>query len=115
MAIMKKDSIEFSVVKGEDILGTIKSNVIGSNQGWENHTLRLFRLAAGGQTPHHQHDWEHVNYVTKGKGTLMIGNQVTEISQGDFAFVPPNTMHQFRNPHDSDFEFICIVPNKGAY
>ena len=114
MAIIKRDKIEFSVVKGEGISGTIKANVIGNTQGWENHTLRLFRLAAGGQTPFHQRDWEHVNYVTKGKGTLMIGEQVTELSLGDFAFVPPNTMHQLRNPNDSDFEFICIVPNRGA-
>jgi mannose-6-phosphate isomerase-like protein (cupin superfamily) len=38
-----------------------------------------------------------------------------EIVKKDFAFVPPNTLHQFRNPYDQDLEFICIVPNRGEH
>ncbi|MCP4706044.1 MAG: cupin domain-containing protein, partial [candidate division Zixibacteria bacterium] len=38
-----------------------------------------------------------------------------EVSEKDYAFVPPNTEHQFSNPFDKDFEFICIVPNRGEY
>ena len=94
---------------------TAKANVIGAPQGWNTDTLRVFRIGPGGFTPHHQHDWEHVNYIMKGKGTLTIGGETCEVAAGDFALVPPNTMHQFCNPSDADFEFICIVPERGAY
>jgi len=114
MPIVKYDSIKMSGVTMEGVQGTSKANVIGPPEGWENHTLRVFRIAPGGFTPFHKHDWEHVNYVIKGKGTLTLGDKTSEISERDFAFVPPNTMHQFKNPHDEDFEFICIVPNQGA-
>ena len=34
-----------------------------------------------------------------------------ELMQGQSAYVKPNDMHQFRNPYDEDFEFLCIIPN----
>lgn len=114
MPVVKQQDIELAEVEMNGVVDTQKANVIGEAEGWQDHTLRVFRIGAGGQTPHHQHEWEHINFIMKGKGALTIGDETTEVKQGDFAFVPPNTMHQFRNPHSSDFEFICIVPNRGA-
>lgn len=28
--------------------------------------------------------------------------------------VPPDVEHQFEDPFNEDFEFLCIVPNRGA-
>ena len=114
MPVVKYDGIELSEVKMDGVVDTGKANVIGKPEGWQDHTLRVFRIGPGGNTPHHQHDWEHINYVIKGRGKLTIAGETHEISEKDFAFVPPNTMHQFENPYDEDFEFICIVPNRGA-
>jgi quercetin dioxygenase-like cupin family protein len=114
MPVIKHANITLDDVEMEGVVSTSKANIIGSEEGWKDHTMRLFRIAPGGNTPHHQHDWPHINYVTKGKGSLTIGDKTHEISEGDYAFVPPDTMHQFRNPNDEDFEFICIVPNRGA-
>jgi quercetin dioxygenase-like cupin family protein len=114
MPVIKNKEIKLEEVNMEGVSDTVKANVVGPAQGWKDHTLRVFLIKPGGYTPHHKHDWEHVNYVIKGKGTLTIGDDKREVSEGDFAFVPPNTMHQFRNESDDDFEFICIVPNRGA-
>ena len=114
MPVIKSSTIEFGQVQAAGVIGTTKASVIGPSQGWPEHTLRVFRIAAGGQTPHHQHDWEHVNYIVAGKGSLTIGEQTHRLNAGDYAYVPPNTMHQFRNDSDAEFEFICIVPNRGA-
>ena len=115
MPFLKYDSIKLGPVEMDGVKGASKANVVGAPEGWEDHTLRVFRLTPGGFTPHHQHDWPHINYVIKGKGKLTIGDDTQEISAKDFALVPSNTRHQFQNPFDEDFEFICIVPNKGAY
>ena len=114
MAVIKYQDMKLTEVSMEGVKGTSKANVIGPPQGWPDYTLRVFRLAGGGFTPRHEHDWEHVNYVVRGRGKLRIGQQVHELEEKDFAFVPPNTEHQFENPHSEDFEFICIVPNRGA-
>jgi quercetin dioxygenase-like cupin family protein len=114
MAVIDHDTLKLAAVEMEGVRKASKVNVIGPVEGWQDHVLRLFRIEAGGNTPHHQHDYEHVNYITKGKGTLTIEGETREVKQGDFAFVPPNAMHQFKNPFDTDFEFICIVPTRGA-
>lgn len=115
MPIMKSDAYKLDPVTMEGVVGALKANVIGPDQGWEDHTLRVFRIDPHGNTPKHQHDWIHVNYIMRGKGTLMIDGDTQEVKQGDFALVPANTDHQFTNPNDEPFEFICIVPNRGAY
>ena len=115
MPIVKYSEIELEDVKMEGVAEVVKANVIGSDQGWKDYTLRVFRVGPKGFTPYHQHDWEHINYVIKGRGTLTIGDQTFELARGDFAFVPPNSLHQFKNPNEGEFEFICIVPNQGAY
>ncbi|MFH1372885.1 MAG: cupin domain-containing protein [bacterium] len=115
MPVVKKSHIVLEPVVMSGVQGASKANIIGADQGWDNHTMRQFRLEPKGFTPHHQHDWEHINYVTKGGGRLQIGDTKHDLKQGDYAFVPANTMHQFSNPTDEDFEFICIVPNRGAY
>jgi len=115
MPIIKHSQIKLEDVRMEGVAGVVKANVIGPEQGWKDYTLRVFRVVPQGYTPHHQHDWEHINYVTKGRGILSAGEETYEIAEGDFAFVPPDVMHQFKNPYDQVFEFICIVPNRGAY
>jgi len=114
MPVIKHQEIEFGKISMEGVVGASKANVIAQREGWESHTLRVFRLEPGGHTPYHQHPWEHVNYFVGGKGELKIGNEVHEINVGDFAFVPPNAEHQFKNPFDKPLEFICIVPVSGA-
>ncbi len=114
MAVIRFADLDLRQVTMDGVRTTDKAVVIGEAQGWDGYTLRVFRIAPGGFTPHHQHDWEHVNYVIKGKGMLTLEDRTTEITEKDFAFVPPNTMHQFRNPFDEEFMFICIVPNRGA-
>jgi quercetin dioxygenase-like cupin family protein len=111
MAIHKYSEIALSPVEMDGVIGTSMANVIGADQGWANHTLRVFRIEPGGHTPRHQHAWEHINFVITGRGRLRLGDVVREIGAKDFAVVPGHTEHQFENPFDEPFEFICIVPN----
>ena len=54
---------------------------------------------------------EHLNFILSGQGALMDrdGN-ANPLRQGDFAFVAPHDVHQFRNTGDEPFVFICAVP-----
>ena len=114
MPVIKHEEIELGEVKMNGVVKTTKANVIGPAQGWNESTLRVFRIGPQGFTPHHQHDWEHVNYVIEGEGTLTLDGETYHLKAGDYAFVPPNVMHQFKNTGEKDFEFICVVPQRGA-
>jgi quercetin dioxygenase-like cupin family protein len=115
MPVRKYADVEEAQVTWGDAVGVSKKIPIGKTEGWEGYTLRVFRIAPGGHTPKHLHDWEHVNYVISGRGRLTMGDVDHEIAEKDFALVPPNTGHQFQNPYDKDLEFICIVPNRGEF
>jgi quercetin dioxygenase-like cupin family protein len=115
MPVVSYDDISRAKVDMDGVKDVTKANVIGSREGWRDHVMRVFRINPGGFTPRHHHDWEHVNHVIRGRGRLRLGETVHELREKDFAFVPPNTEHQFENPYEEPFEFICIVPNRGDY
>ena len=115
MPVRKYNDIDIIKVEMDGAAGVTKMVPIGKDEGWDGYILRVFKIAPGGNTPKHAHDWEHVNYIISGKGRLHIDGKIHEVNEKDFALVPPNSEHQFENPYDEDFEFICIVPNRGEY
>lgn len=115
MAVIKYSDVQAVPVNVEGAARVSKKVPVGRAEGWEGHTLRTFTLEPGGHSPRHSHDWEHVNYVVGGRGRLMVDGETHDVEEKDFAFVPPNVEHQYSNPFDEPFEFICIVPNRGEY
>jgi len=105
--------IEKKKISGEGIKNVTKQVPIGAKEGWRENVLRVFTIGPGGHTPNHSHDWEHVNYVISGRGTLEIDGKKHELPAGSFAFVPPNQKHQYSNTGKEDFVMVCIVPARG--
>ena len=111
MIIRKLQDVETTSVDMEGVRGITKQLVIGSGDGVPTFSFRVFTLEPGGHSPHHRHDVEHVNYVISGRGALLDAEgNLNPLEQGDFAFVAPRDVHQFRNTGDEPFVFICAVP-----
>lgn len=87
--------------------------LVGSEQGWDNHVMRIVELDEEGFSPAHSHPWPHINYMVEGEGVLMIAGEEHPVKEGSYAFVPADTHHQFRNAGRGMFRFICIVPTEG--
>ena len=86
--------------------------LIGPGDRSDNIIMRYFTVAPGGNTPFHQHNYEHVIKVESNRGIAVDENGVEhEVRKGQSLYVAPNDKHQFRNPFNEDFEFICIIPN----
>lgn len=66
-------------------------------------------------TPRHRHDWERVNFVIRGQRRLRIGGMVFELKESNFAYIPPTPSTDSIILTANIFEFICLVPNLGAY
>jgi len=87
--------------------------LVSENEGWKDHVLRVVEVGKDGYTPKHKHPWPHINYFLEGSGQLEIGGMIHEVKAGSYAFVPGDTLHQFRNNSDETLKFICIVPKEG--
>ncbi len=111
MIIRKLSEVAETPVDLDGVKGITKQLVLGSADGVPNFSFRVFTLAPGGHSPHHNHEVEHLNFVLSGQGALMDGEgKANPLRTGEFAFVPPHETHQFRNTGDQPFVFICAVP-----
>ena len=87
--------------------------LVSPREGWDSHVMRVLELGKDGYSPKHSHPWPHINYMIEGEGILMIDCVDHPVSAGSYAYVPQDTIHQFKNIGEKPFKFICIVPTKG--
>lgn len=112
MKINNNDEIIAAEVKMDGAKDVKMKILIGLNEESENIIMRHFIIAPGGNTPFHQHNFEHVVKIESNKGIAVDENgNGHEVRKGQSLFVKANELHQFRNPFSENFEFICIIPN----
>jgi len=94
--------------------GVTKQVVLGAADGSDEIVLRYFSVAEDRATPWHAHDFPHLVKVEAGRG-VAVGPDGTEtpVGPGDYVYVAPNEMHNFKNTGAEPFEFVCIVPARG--
>jgi len=112
MKINNNEEIVAGVVEMEGAKDVRMKMLIGPGDASENIFMRHFFVSPGGNTPYHKHNYEHVIKIENNRGVVVDENGVEhELKKGQSLYVKPNEMHQFRNPFNEDFEFICIIPN----
>jgi quercetin dioxygenase-like cupin family protein len=99
-------------LEGDSLKNIKKQILIGPKDDFSGY-MRMFTIGENGHTPYHTHDWYHVNYVTEGKGILILGETENELEKGSIAYVSPGIKHQFRNTGKGDLKLLCLVPEKG--
>ena len=70
---------------------------------------RYFEVAPGGHTTLERHAHVHAVMVVRGRGRVLVGDAIFELTQHDLVKVPPLTWHQFRAPDDESLGFLCLV------
>jgi len=86
--------------------------MLDKNIGAKNFAMRLFEIGANGNTPFHEHPWEHEIFVVSGSGKLKLEDDEFELSEGSIAYVPSDSKHQFISG-DNGMKMICVIPNMG--
>lgn len=76
-----------------------------------------FSLApgAGGPRPHRHHINEEFFYVLEGELDFLVGDRSVLIGPGSATFVPPDTVHAFRNVGSEQARFLLIAAPSGLY
>ena len=94
----------------EGISKVTKSILIGEFEKAPNSIMRFFFLEPGGHSRLERHLQEHETIVLTGSGIVQIGDQNFEVKQFDSVYIESNELHQFRNPSEKPFGFICVIP-----
>jgi quercetin dioxygenase-like cupin family protein len=89
--------------------------LVGPEDGSARIIMRYFKVLPGGNTPFHEHDFEHVVRIENGKGVVVDSDRKElTVFTGHSIFIPGGEKHQFKNPYHEPFEFICTIPNPEA-
>ncbi len=83
---------------------------LSAKDGAPNFAMRFFEVNPGGNTPLHNHPYEHEIYVMEGAGTVWRDGREVAIKPGDVLFIPADEKHQFKNTGSSTFKFMCLIP-----
>jgi len=98
-------------VFGAEAPGTsIRVLINDVHDGAPVYNMRMIEIEPGGHSPHHQHPYEHENYVLEGAGEVFIDGKTSPIGPGTVILVPPGVPHQYRNTGSSLLRFLCSVP-----
>ncbi len=84
--------------------------LLGPEDGAPRFAMRRFVMGEGGGMPLHTNLVEHEQYVLRGRGRVVIGEEVHVVTKGDVLFIPAGVPHSY-TVLDAPFEFLCVVPN----
>ncbi len=113
MPLLKKEDMKTVKIDMPGAQAVTKTSAISAAQGWTGWSMRIFTLGEEGFTPFHTHPWPHINYIISGTGTLRVDGEDRAVKPGDTAYIKAGEEHQFKNTGETDFSFICIVPEEG--
>ena len=104
--------VELEEPAGEGIKDIGVRWLISKKDGAKNFAMRLFEIKPEGNTPLHQHNWEHEIFVLEGNGVIRDKKDEKPVKQGDVLFIPPMEWHQIVNNNDEMMKVICLIPYK---
>jgi quercetin dioxygenase-like cupin family protein len=89
--------------------GVTARRFISRRDGSNQLELRYFELEPGASSHDEQHNYEHAVLVLRGRGAVLLGDEVFSVQAGDAIFVEANERHQFKATADEPFGFLCTV------
>ena len=110
MDLIKWRDMDPVQVEVEGATNTTIRVLVGPNVGAPNFIMRLFEIGPGGQTPFHEHEWEHEMFVLAGKGVCVLEDREVPLEPDDAVFMPGGEKHCFRNTGGEILRVICLIP-----
>jgi quercetin dioxygenase-like cupin family protein len=74
-----------------------------------NTQTRYFEIQPGGYSSLEYHHHPHSVVIIRGRGHVVLNNELREISAFDMVYISPDTIHQFHADDGEPLGFICIV------
>ena len=99
----KTETTNFKDISRFSLLGE------GENEHELNMQTRYFEIKNGGYSSLEFHRHPHSVIIIKGSGSVILNDEVFDISLHDVVYVSPETIHQFHADKNEPLGFICMV------
>lgn len=87
--------------------------VTGEQSGGSYFTMEAVVQPGGGPPPHIHHREEEQFYILEGEVILQAGEQILRVKAGDFAHIPRETVHAFRNDGEAPARMLVTYSPAG--
>jgi quercetin dioxygenase-like cupin family protein len=94
---------------GENFKDIHRFTLLGDEHPELNSQTRYFEIQPGGYSSLEYHRHPHSVIVIRGRGHVILNNEVNEISAFDVVYISPDTIHQFHADDGEPLGFICVV------
>jgi mannose-6-phosphate isomerase-like protein (cupin superfamily) len=97
---MKYFSNQFDEAKWKYISDThikVKTELLLDIPPSDEFRIHITRYPSGASAEPHSHEWEHADYVLKGRGKAMVEGTEENIKEGTFIYVPRYGVHAVYN------------------
>ena len=92
--------------------GILRQTLFGQPEDTVGFEVRYFEIEPGGWSSLEYHGHSHAVIGLRGKGQILLGNEVKSLGFLDLAYIGPNQIHRLANDSNETFGFICIVDNQ---
>lgn len=90
---------------------TTRQNLVENGFGTNFH-LRYFECNVGGFSTLEKHEHVHVVVIARGKGKVIVDENIYNVKPMDLIVIPNNAAHQLINIGEEPFGFFCTVDAK---
>lgn len=102
---------EYKSAEAEHFRDVTRQTLLGEGEGEEalSFLTRYFEVEPGGYSSLERHRHPHSVIVVRGRGEVLLGEEVREIGPLDCVYVAPGEVHRFRPTGEAPLGFLCIV------
>lgn len=72
-------------------------------------TFQLARVAPGGVSKRHSHEWDQANWIANGEAEVDVAGDVFRLEAGDLIVIPGGEVHSFSNPGEQPLLLVAVL------
>ena len=72
-------------------------------------TFQLARVAPGGISKRHAHDWDQANWIASGEAEVDVDGELYRLGAGDSIVIPGGKPHSFSNPGEIPLMLVAVL------
>jgi len=72
-------------------------------------TFQLARVAPGGVSKRHAHEWDQANWIASGEAEVDVDGELFRLGAGDSIVIPGGKSHHFSNPGEVPLLLVAVL------
>lgn len=105
--VVRASELEFKAIEGDGASGLELARLYQHPD--RAATFQLARVAPGGISKRHAHEWDQANWVAEGEARVEVDGEHFDLKTGDSIVIPGGKAHAFSNPGKIPLVLVAVL------